>query len=757
MPGANELLIKINADAKNAQKAFDDVKKQTEDLQETLNKASLAGAAAFAALTGEVYLAVRAFGEGEQASNQLSQALQNQGIFTTELKQSYQDIAEAISVKTGLDDDQIVKAEAIAQSYLGQQKISKELAGAIVDLSTKVGGLDEAAALVGKSIGTNTNALARYGVQIREGSTSAEKYSQVLKQLSVSVGGQAEALNKGVGGLKQIGVAFDDVQKKIGERFAPAIEAVGRAIVSFFTYLKESPKLLDFTAALIAGGLAASGLVAIAGPLVAAVTSIGAAFAAAEVTVLGFSGVAAALVGASGIGLIVAGVVLLALNWDKAWTQIKAVTLGAAETLTAAFKGIADVVQGTLHVLTGGDAEQFKKGLAEIGTAGKAGYDKYVEVVKEGEARVAAEKAASAEKQNADKLKAANQVAAEQRRLDDVLAQERKAKQELELLQYAQASQDLIAIKQQEIQILKQLETEKDAFVIAAAERRLAQLRELEDAQRADDLERTVEFAQEKQALEAELEQSGQDTNNPLLQQKLDALKAEKQTELDAENEYAVKKLQAKIAADNLYLAEQKKYGAAYATISRAMHSEVYEGTKQAFGELAALQQSSNSTLKAIGKTAAIANIIIRTAEAAMNIYAGFSTIPIIGPALGVAGAAAAVAFGAEQVSKVQGAAQGALVGGQGSGDTQPFMLEPGELVSPKRNFNEVVSGVQTERSGIIDEVRDRLAALESRGGGGVTVNVGTFVGDEAHAQQMGKAISDQIEFGNLRFVGVNA
>ncbi len=757
MPSPNELLIKINADAKNATKAFDDVKAKTEDLQESLNKASLVGAAAFAALTGEVFFAVRSFGEAEQASNQLSQALQNQGIFTTELKQSYVEIADAISRKTGIDDDQIVKAQAVAQSYLGQQKVTKELAQAIVDLSTKTGDLDSAAALVGKSIGTSNNALSRYGVTIREGSTQAEKYKQVIDQLSVSVGGQAEANAKGVGSLKAVGVAFQNVQEGIGKRFAPAVEAAAKALTSFFRYISDSPKVLDFAASLIAGAAAAAAIVAIAGPLVSAITTVSAALVAAGVAGTTLTAVFTVLAGATGIGLLVAAVTFLALNWEKSWLQIRAVTLGAVETLTSAFKGLGNVIQGAMQAFTGGGTEQFKKGLSEIASSGKAGYDKYVAVVKEGEARIAAEKAASEEKQNEDKKKAAKKKEDEQRALDANLSAQRKAQAELELLQLSQASQELIGIKQQELQILKNLETEKDAFVIAAANRRLAQLRDLEEAQRADDLQRTAEFAAEKQALEAELQAQGQNTNNPLLQQQLEALKASKQTELDVGNEYAVKQLQAKIAADNLYLAEQKKFGTAYAAISKAMHSEIYQGTKSAFGELAQLQQSSNSTLKSIGKAAAVANIIIKTAESAMNIYAGFSTIPIVGPALGVAGAAAAIAFGAEQVGRVTAAASGALVGGSGSGDTQPFMLEPGELVSPKRNFNEVVSGVQTERSGIIDEVRERLDAIES-GGAGINVIVqGDFVGDENYAQRIGKAISDEIEFRNLRFVGVNA
>jgi hypothetical protein len=83
-----------------------------------------------------------------------------------------------------------------------------------------------------------------------------------------------------------------------------------------------------------------------------------------------------------------------------------------------------------------------------------------------------------------------------------------------------------------------------------------------------------------------------------------------------------------------------------------------------------------------------------------MNIYAGFSTIPIIGPALGIAGAAAAVAFGAEQTGQVLAANKGGLVSGGVPGiDSVPAVLTPGELVTPKSNFEEVVNAVAFQRN----------------------------------------------------------
>ena len=113
----NELLIKINADAQNAKKAFDDVKDKTEELEDQLSKVAKVSAVAFAAFTAEVYASVKAFEASEQATRQLTNALQNQGIYSKQLVDDYREIASEIQRKTGLDDDQVVAAQATIQTF----------------------------------------------------------------------------------------------------------------------------------------------------------------------------------------------------------------------------------------------------------------------------------------------------------------------------------------------------------------------------------------------------------------------------------------------------------------------------------------------------------------------------------------------------------------------------------------------------------------------------------------------------------------
>ena len=74
------------------------------------------------------------------------------------------------------------------------------------------------------------------------------------------------------------------------------------------------------------------------------------------------------------------------------------------------------------------------------------------------------------------------------------------------------------------------------------------------------------------------------------------------------------------------------------------------------------------------------------------------------------------VAFGAERIGQVQGAAQGGLIrGGIPGVDSVPVMAQAGELIAPKQNFDEVVNAVADSRNGsggtteIILTLRDDL------------------------------------------------
>lgn len=72
------------------------------------------------------------------------------------------------------------------------------------------------------------------------------------------------------------------------------------------------------------------------------------------------------------------------------------------------------------------------------------------------------------------------------------------------------------------------------------------------------------------------------------------------------------------------------------------------------FGQLANLQHSSNNKIARIGKAAAIAQAMINTYQSATAAFSAMASIPYVGPALGAAAAAVAVATGLANVAQIR-------------------------------------------------------------------------------------------------------
>lgn len=192
------------------------------------------------ALVGFGVAAVNAFRESELAANQLNQSMVQQGVYTAELAKKYTDLAKGIQDKTTFDDDQTKSAMALLQSQIGQLEITEDLIMATANLAAaKQIDLKTAAELVGKSIGTETNALARQGIEIDATASKTEKLAMVVGQLTNKFGGQAQAVAYGLGSLEQLKNVMGDVLELVGEKLAPYIGFFVGQMKNFSMALQE--------------------------------------------------------------------------------------------------------------------------------------------------------------------------------------------------------------------------------------------------------------------------------------------------------------------------------------------------------------------------------------------------------------------------------------------------------------------------------------------------------------------------------------
>lgn len=202
-------------------------------------------AAAGAALVAGVAAGTAAFREQEKATNSLNQALVQQGIYTPELSKKYQDMASALQKVTTFGDETIVSSQAQLQAYLGQTEITEDLMKATLDFASAMKvDLKTAADLVGKTVGSSTNALGRYGIEIDGTATKAEKLAAVQEALNNRFGGQAEAAAGGLGAIEQMKNALGDVLEVVGAKFAPFISFAAKQITIFAESLQTNSNFL---------------------------------------------------------------------------------------------------------------------------------------------------------------------------------------------------------------------------------------------------------------------------------------------------------------------------------------------------------------------------------------------------------------------------------------------------------------------------------------------------------------------------------
>lgn len=229
---------------------------------------------------------------------------------------------------------------------------------------------------------------------------------------------------------------------------------------------------------------------------------------------------------------------------------------------------------------------------------------------------------------------------------------------------------------------------------------------------KAEQLEAEAQHAQTQQ----EAQRLHEEAINTIKQASAEADKQRKQKAADDEKAQLVKTLDFK----------------------RLTHTQEVQAQKDTINNLSQLQNSGNQTMRSIGKAAALVQIGIKTAEGAISAYAAMAGIPYVGPALGVAAAAALVAYGAEQSAKVAGFQEGGIV---------PGTSYYGDRVTANVNSGEMILNQQQQAE---------LFAMANGGNnaGSVNINVsisGDVVSDDTFIDKVVRGINEGVRIRNLQ------
>lgn len=148
------------------------------------------------------------------------------------------DQASALQQVTRFGDEATIQGQAfLAQMGLEEDAILK-LTPAILDMAQAKGmDLRSAFDLVAKSVGSSTNALSRYGIEITGVAGSSERVDNAIAALNEKFEGQAEAATAGAGKLVQFDNAVGDLKETLGEIIVDGIEPFIDTALIFVTAL----------------------------------------------------------------------------------------------------------------------------------------------------------------------------------------------------------------------------------------------------------------------------------------------------------------------------------------------------------------------------------------------------------------------------------------------------------------------------------------------------------------------------------------
>lgn len=220
---------------------------------------------------------------------------------------------------------------------------------------------------------------------------------------------------------------------------------------------------------------------------------------------------------------------------------------------------------------------------------------------------------------------------------------------------------------------------------------------------------------------------------DPFLQEEIDA--SQKKLEVRELSLAQQWQLELDAAEAEKKLAEEKhewllQHSEEYARAQRALALETSltyaEGVGQIFADMSSLMETESKSAFEAGKKMAIASALINTFLAAIKAYQSLAGIPVVGPILGIAAAAAAITAGMVQVSNIR-----------------KTTFEGGGSGSASAGGSSYSSGVSS--SGY-------PATTDGGGGGATPISISLSVGDEPFGDVMVRINNKRSQQGRAAF-----
>jgi hypothetical protein len=761
------LKIEVLADIKDAVNNINDLQKKSSDsltkISKSFNKTSISIISLNQALElgskiiskfGSVFgAAIDAASENEQAINSLNSALAANGQYTQAVSKDLIQYADELQNLTNISAESAMEAFAMASSMGVNKDQMKDLISAAADMSARFGGdLNSNVQKLGKSLIDGGMSLKRYGIEVEESNTRSGKLANAIKAVQDSMGGAAaDRAQSFAGKLESVKIAYGDIEEAIGFFItkstvsAQVMDNAREVFLKFAAVIIEIPKILNENQTAVEYFGVAVGTVAVGlGGYVLAMNAAAIATATFSTAVAIITSPITLAVGA--LAALGVGAYALYKNWDEVSFFIKKSTLELSQSFLEFSSSVLNSISGIetfSRKIVGSMITIFATGFDSLvqGAVKFSGYFSEIFGIKVPQSLIAFK-----DSLNATALEITNGTNL--------------------LLGYSDAAKLQAETLANNVVVLEENRAKEVEIELAAAEAKKQINADLNDSQlqKQSDLLALIKKGQEERIEEERkqkelnlIELEGELEDKAIMYEaynikEIDNLKIKQEELKKIIDEYYVKgaiskenyekqifSLESRISKERIKLRQDE--ARRQIEIKKKQDEQFYftenakkaweEGTwldrinqtKTGLDQLANLSSSSNKTIAAVGKAAAIARAIQDTYAGATAAYSSLAGIPIVGPGLGVAAAAAAVAAGMANVAAIRSNspkfADGGIVGGNSfSGDQINARVNSGEMILNRSQqaslFNQISNG--NNNDSIIDAIYslgNRIANLE--------------------------------------------
>jgi hypothetical protein len=241
MAVSREFLVKLVGDAKSLISTFDKVGKEATatlgkgglggklmDLLPSFKTISIAGTAAFGAVTAAAGLAVKAAAEDAESQARLAQALNTTFGESKQLVAATEEFITSMSQAAAVSDDQLRPAMTTLVRATGDLRQSQDLLKLALDISAGSGrDLESVTIALARASQGSTTALTRLGVPLDQNAVKTKNFEALTRQLADTFEGAAAAsADSAQGRFRAFGIAVDELQEQFGTYLLPVLTKV---------------------------------------------------------------------------------------------------------------------------------------------------------------------------------------------------------------------------------------------------------------------------------------------------------------------------------------------------------------------------------------------------------------------------------------------------------------------------------------------------------------------------------------------------